>query len=374
MVHQKSIVKVMESLEPLIDAKARKYGYIARYDPSFAMDDAKQEARMFLLDALNYYDDEKEGTLTAFVSAVLDNMFIPMLSKMANQHQACSAYVNNSPSRYVCWSCGKKMLKNKGAWFCMNDGNGKDKDKCDQYLVRVNAVKLNTMGEDVLHKVIHNFGVAGNPCEHLIKLQNYNLLVKFEKQLVEEMTDRERDVYFSLFDIGDLFTKDRLTGILNGSKRTIQEASRELGLSMNQVSWAIHAIKRHFTKLARKEEFISLYGDSVNSKRWPIIYTSRKGRRDEKLISKTVSKMSLDEVVLDRTCERNGAYYRDIDFYSWGVVMFIKRGNDCCTLVLVGHFDVIQGFLFGDIGTIERIPVEWYGSLVAQLRKAKNGR
>jgi len=367
MVHQKSAVEVLKSLDSLINMKARKYDYLANVDPSFTIDDYKQEAKMFLLDALGHYDDTRRGTLAAFAGKVLDTMFIPMLSKMVNQYQACGAYVNNAPRRYVCWACGKIMLKNKGAWACANNS-------CDQYGVRVNAMKLNNIDEDVLHKIIHNFGIDGNPCEQLIKLQNYNLLVKFEKKLMEEMTDRERDVYFSLFDIDDSSAQNRLTKILFGSKKTIYDVAQELDLTMNQVSWAIHAIKRRFTKLAKKDEFISLYGDMVNSKRWPIIHISRMDKRDEKLISKIISKMSLDDVVINRICEENGIYTRDIDFYNWGVVMLIKRGKECCTLVLVGHFDVIQGLLFGDIGTIEKIPVDWYGCLVAELRKAKNGR
>jgi hypothetical protein len=255
MLDQKEIASTINRLEPVIESVVRKYSYypgcFSKYSKSFDIEDAKQEARIALIEALEKYDTDR-GSIETFGYKVLNNLFCTLLSRFVRKIQSDVSFVFDAPHREKCVCCGGIMHKNSLHWRCIS------KD-CEKYNVAVDCRNIYSEYRKFCG-CVSGISVL-DACGELIWLQNYEMLEEFESSLVDMMNCRERDVYFCLFDTNGLCPEDRLLMVITGKKKKLNCVSRELGLSVSQVSWCLNSIKKHFSLLAKSERFVDLYGD-----------------------------------------------------------------------------------------------------------------
>jgi len=326
---------VEKQLLPLIRIKATKLKRLSGYD----FDDALQEGRIALLKAMANYDYNR-GSLERYVSVVLDNTYNAILfERMSASRMPRVVYWEDdgwkqSPSAPVSLDAmmGLKKLINEPA---------------DPSFTPEQELENNQLEE-----------VA-----RVFRLKMFNSLKGRDLDVFVCKVNPPMDLLIMIRNMGDDY--ERPTNL---------HIAKYLGTDKNAVDWSLCNIREKFTDLCRQKEFSDLMGDTVRGKGWPMIHTSWANKHDIEFIQKVVAERNLDPKPLegchqhDDYLQKSGDDVRLIERYSWGCIMFLKYRGKCCTLVVEGKLNAMEGLVYGEKGSREHLPVNWYKNLVKELR------
>jgi len=318
---------------PLIEIKARRIRNWAGV--GMDLEDALQEGRLALLSAIASYDYSK-GDLDPYVGVVLDNTYKTILYKMLSQTRMPQAYTYN----------GEEWVKSPSPPLSLSD---MDLDS----------------SEDLSPEVAASY-VQLEEQARIFKLKLLNTLKGRDKAVFECRTNPPVRFLKKVEEWGG-----------DKSNPTNLHIARYLNVGKNAVDWSLYKIRELFTRQARETEFSDLFGDVVDTNRWPMICMSKKAKHDLDFVQHIIKSHDLDPKPFSDYHLRpdhhqeSGIYSRIIERYSWGVVLILRRGAVSRTLVIEGKFNVPMGDVFGDCGTHEKIPVKWYSELVRELKRSK---
>lgn len=333
--------EIERRLMPLIKRKYNKYSTHAGIK-KIGREDALQEARIALLTALSKFDYNRcQGKLERFAGVVLEKAYL------------CMAYEALAQSRtpYVSYTDEHgELVRVASASLTMDDLMGRepvadlftaeDEDLASERERRLRIIRMRMMNA-LKGRDLDVFNCKTNPPPELLKtLQNNGA----------ELDDHDLEI-------------------------TNLDIAEHLGISKNAVDWSISKIRHLFTDFAKDEDFIDLFGDAIEKGR-PVIHTSEGKEHDTAFVRQIIAKRKLDPRPLadfndrDDYCMKVGAFERMIERYPWGVVLVIKNGEDCRTLVIEGKVNFRSGEVFGDSGARERIPVQWYVTLAKAMQGA----
>jgi len=150
--------------------------------------------------------------------------------------------------------------------------------------------------------------------------------------------------------------------------------AKYIGVSKNAVDYSSLRIRRAFTYLAESEfpEISQIYIDKGT---WPMIHLSKNNKFDYDFVRKIIKKRNLDPRPNDpaRDIQSAGEWAREVHYYHWGAVLFLKKGKIHKTLVLEGKYNLITGGVSGAEYTWKYVSdyVTWYSQLVKKLSDAR---
>ena len=158
------------------------------------------------------------------------------------------------------------------------------------------------------------------------------------------------------------------------SEMTNQLIADFIGVSKNAVDYSSLRIRRAFTYLAESEfpEISQIY---ISKGTWPMIHVSDSNRFDYDFVRKVIKERNLDPRPNDRArdAQSSGEWAREVHYYPWGAVLFLRKGNIHKTLVLEGKYNLITGGVSGAEYTWKYVSdyVTWYSQLVKKLSDAR---
>lgn len=338
-----------KELEPIIQQRARVFVRYGGHD--YDLDDAMQQARLFLLDAMVGYDPDK-GDRARYVSRVLSNSFRTLFHK-DNTSAA-------KPTTHVAVA---------------KEGGGTDWVKVKRSVVPLSTIENH---DDWLLK-----GCATSPEESIQLRESLALAAEYDAAVYDELNEIDRKVYRLFIETegdgegGEYERFNHFIEWLQAEKyRKIQEIADQLGQTRNVINWCFYRIRTTATRIARWRRFSDLFGSTVRSIRWPRIWMSSKPKRDLQFVADTIREHGLDDEPLKSMHlepdffqeSKNGS--RRIERYSWGVVLTLNWGDDWRTFVIAAErFNPLSGDVFGTIGTRMLVPVDWYRNLVKDLKE-----
>lgn len=322
---------VERKLLPLIKYKANKLRGLADYD----FDDALQEGRIALLKAMASYDYSR-GKLERFVSVVLDNHYNQILYEYMS--------VSRMP-RAVYWEDGE--------WI-----------PSPTPPVSLDAI----MGFEVpdITSMSPEQELECNQMEEkarIFRLKMFNSLKGRDLDVFVCKVNPPMDFLIMIRNMGDDYEKPNNLHI-----------AKYLGVDKNAVDWSLYKIREKFTELCRQKEFSDLLGDTVKGRGWPMIHASWAKKHDVEFIQRVIADRQLDPKPVegchqfDDYLQKAGDDVRLIERYKWGCIMFLKYKGKCCTLVIEGKLNALEGLVYGDKGGREHLPVSWYKYLAKSLR------
>jgi DNA-directed RNA polymerase specialized sigma24 family protein len=299
----------------------------------YDFDDAFQEGRMALWLAMSSFDEEK-GQLHSFAATVLENNY---LSAMARIHTKSRNGFTVPIENGVDWS---------------NTASGA-------------ASASRETGATAVGGVIYEHDLIDEDYDlerGFVFEEMETLLSKFKTELRARLSGFPAEV----FDY-------RVCPALRSTISDNDEPSNIdlmdfFGVTKNKLDYALYVIKGEVTVLARKNEYADLFGDKIDTLRWPQWLHSDRAY-DSDLIGKAAAKWSLDETPLNVREESGDGVWRCIEEYCWGTAVYWGNEEEAHTDVAVGRFNPATGDLFGASGTRESIPhLSKYRDVVKRLK------
>lgn len=331
---------------PLIKAKARR---VRKFTGGLDMDDAIQEGRLALLAALSKYDADK-GPLDRYVGVCLNNAYRGMVYEMLTKTRMPRAIVRGDGGEWE-----ERPVPPLSLSGLM------DPDEPGNYALTRAMID-------------HDMPTPEGFTQHeeleaqarIFKLKLLNSLKGRDKDVFECRTNPPVDFLKMVQNVG---------GDIHSP--TIPHIAQYLDVSKNTVDWSLYKIKASFTRMARGEEFIDLFGDVVESREWPMIRLSKAAKHDTDFVAQVIQDRQLNPKPVEGYGSRSdfhqraGMFSRMIERYPWGVVLVLQRKGVWRTLVIeCSKFNANTGDVFGESGAHELVPVKWYPQMV----KALNGK
>jgi hypothetical protein len=337
---------------PFIKAKARR---IRSFAGGLDMDDAIQEGRLALLSVIikGKYDYTK-GELSSYVGKVLDNTYRSMLYQMLNQTRMPRAVVRGDDGEWLELPSPPMSLNglegDPGGWAGDDVGNHSLLSKA------LTDMEMPTPEGATQYKELEAQA-------RIFKLKLLNSLKGRDKKVFECRTNPPVDFLKMVENIGgDIYNP------------TIPQIAEYLGINKNAVDYSVSKIKTIFTRMARQDEFIDLFGERLETKEWPMVRMSRAAEHDREFVRRIIQQRELDPKPVEGYeskpdfYQTAGMYSRLIERYPWGVVLVVRRKGTWRTMVIeCTAFNPSTGALAGERGTKESVPVRWYPQLVNAL-------
>ncbi len=302
--------------------------------PRLDVDDAKQEARVAMLAALPHYDPRKangdEG-LRRYLSRVVANTYRALLQDHLLKRNAPHSHVRADDGGWI--KVPRPILS------------------YDEMLSRPETAHQEPVDPE------------RTPEQQVIEAELDGPLRTFRERLFDELDERERIVLGAQLD--------------ETTRGGYAELAGRLGVTKNAIDWSLHKARKVATKLAKRPEFRTLFGEYVESKAWPIIHESWSSDSDQEYVDKVLEERRLDgETVAPMREEVAGPkmgcggwhWRRRVGGYRWGVVLMLRKGAEACTLVVEGRCNLITGDVYSESGARDELPVPWYGALVRALK------
>jgi RNA polymerase sigma factor (sigma-70 family) len=343
--------KVESAMLPLIKMKANR---VWQCHHGIDYDDVVQEGKVALLSAMTGYDYNK-GDLRPYLSSVLDNTYKIMIHEML-----CPSRM---PQRKLPVKPGEvqttKHASIQSLWPVSLDG----------------ILANSEQGAERLKGSIDLAIKTPSPEDMAVFKDKEKQARAFRLAMLKCLKRRERHVFFCRINPPSALLKMAERAGNNRQGPTNLHIAEYLGLSKNSVDWSLHKIRETFIKTARQKKFSDLFGHLVDTKEWPRIHASNWPSYDARFVANTLRDRKLSHSPLKDYREyddyyqqtTDGACSRMIKRFEWGVVLVLKRGKKCCTLVAEGRFNEVQGVVHGSNGTHETLPVKWYKQLVKEI-------
>lgn len=298
----------------------------------YDFDDAYQSGRMALLLAMDSFDEEK-GALHSFAATVLENNYRSAMARIHTKSRSgFTVPIQNAPE-----------YDGAGPLVFGDSSSGRGGVVYEQDMV----------DEDYDLERGFVFG------------EMEALLTKFKTELRARLSGFPAEV----FDYR-VCPALRATIAENDEPSNI-ELMEFFGVTKNKLDYALYVIKGELTALARKSEYEDLFGDKVDTLRWPQWLQSNRAY-DSDLVEEAAARWSLDTEPVNVAEQFAEDAWRCIEEYVWGSVIYWGNGNDVHTAVAVGRFNPATGDLFGAAGTREPIPhLSKYRDVVKKLKGKK---
>jgi DNA-directed RNA polymerase specialized sigma24 family protein len=326
-------VDVERVLKPVLMAHAHKLSRAI----GMQVDDAIQEHRVALARAMSGYDyNRARGGLHKFADRVLRNNTLSLVYRYTTETRT---------PHTVCEVDGKHRV------------------------VKWRLSSLDDQTSDGAPLIPQPASNDQDPEARMLTEEAHVRRRKLLMRLLSKLSDRERLVFECKCRPDDAFmTYMRNIG---ADEPTHPIIAKYIGLDKNAVDYAAHHIRDKFTKLA-EQEFPDLIEHHIADGTWPMIHHTAGASPDSEFAASVIKKRGLDpRPVAGRDVRVRGAWGLDCETYHWGVVLFLKNGVDCRTLVIEGRVNLASGGVFGKMdGTHKSIAdlVPWYAKLVRGLK------
>jgi hypothetical protein len=327
-------------LYPMIKRRAL---HLRRMVPTIDLEDAIQEGRLALLSCLEHYDCNKSNfSLERYVWRVLRNTYAMMASEAHAQCRMPRVAVRQLNGD---WETESKSPLSFNEFI-----------QCDERDERE----------------VPEIAVLAN--------ERVAVVQRLVKRIEDRLDYRDLEVFELMIDPPESFLC--MIAEQDGPEAPMSNLHMAswVGCSKNQVDWSIVQIRLAFADLAKeKDEDAALIADHAKSNGWPVVHVSHERGKDKDFVEQVMTSRCLDDAKMKESSMHvlgegdDDAYWmRRIDWYTWGMVMVVKRGKDWATLVVEGKVNLRNGNVFGlDNPTArERIPVSWYYLLGKKLYDA----
>jgi hypothetical protein len=321
---------------PLIKAKANRLRRLSGFD----FDDALQEGRMALLNAMTKYDYNRgKNGLERYVGRVLTNTYNALLF----EHMA---------------QC-----------------------RMPQVVMQLDNEWVKAPMPPVSLDVLIGFEPEADyndPEQEVAQNQLSEIARVFRLKMFNSLEGRDLDVFSCKVNppMDLLIMVRNMGGNYNKTPSNVHIA-RYLGVSKNAIDHSLYNIRMKFVQMSRQKEFSDLLGDVVKGKGWTMIHISWEERHDVEFIQRVLAERELDPKPMDKCHQHNdylqqvGDDLRLVERYPWGCIMFMKYKGECATLVVEGELNLNTGVVWGAVGAREPIPVTWYRQLARKLKGGK---
>jgi hypothetical protein len=305
------------------------------------LDDAIQEGRIALLEALQKYDYNlsKGGIFNYARRAVRQSMYGLLYTATTQSRQPHIVIEDNGVQKTV------------RSWpIAMGDFELTMCDKTpDPERAAMDRELIEGLGE--------------------LKMRLVNRLNDFQKKVFACLSNQDQSFTLYLRNI------DLTTDSAHAAEEKNALIAAYLGTGKNHVDWAVHQIKRHFTELAEKQ-FSDIVQNAVQEGKWPMFHVSHRGN-DVSFIQKTLSEQGLDPRPLGapemKRCEADGVVCsRSIETYDWGAIIHLRFGTKTATVIAEGRFNAVSGEVLTGTGLWKNIKSElpWYAAAQRVLSRA----
>jgi hypothetical protein len=361
--------EIEKEMLPFMIKRSRR---LANAHLSIEFDDAMQEGRMVILEALKGYKSDKDNGNGPgpFVLKLLRHAYINM---------AFTALMKSKVPHVV--EIGDDGVKRKLPRFLLSldamldpaqEGDAISNDKCLEDVRAINP-EMNALNE----KVRANLGI--------FTMMMYNTLKGRDHEVFRCKVHPSIEFLDMLYLDGADFVYRDATGRLllsDDFNVTAAQIGKFLGMNNNEVGWSLYKIRELFLNMARCDEnFVDLFEHLVVDKRWPMVHMcagekeamnfKRRVFKKRNLNSKqsAVSELSISEQKDD---DGKPYYSRLIRWYDWGAVVVVKKANVYYTVICEGRFNKNTGDIFGWVvtGAHVKMPLDWYKSMVKRLKDA----
>lgn len=198
-------------------------------------------------------------------------------------------------------------------------------------------------------------------------------LTGLKMRLVNRLNDFQSKVFACLSNQDQGFIL-YLRNIQVADEKNAQIAAY-LGTGKNHVDWAVHQIKHHFTELAERQ-FSDIVNKAVKEGKWPMFHVSLRGN-DVAFIQKVIAEQGLDPrptgaPEVKRADVKGVLCLRSVETYSWGSVIHLRFGVKTATVIAEGRFNAISGEVLTSTGLWKNIKTElpWYAAAQRVLSRA----
>jgi hypothetical protein len=330
----------------------RKAAYVSRIIPGVDTEDAIQEGRLALLSCLARYDCNKcDFELKRYVGRALRNTYAMMLYEAMAQRRMPRIQVRDE----------------QGAWLPASRA----------------PISLDDL---VGYEPVD---IAMSPEATALERERATLIYSVIEKVTNQLNGRDREIFklmcqpnsnflFHVMDIGGDISSPTNLDIVSYLNSAENPSKAVAPITKNQVDWSIAKIRLVFTQVMKDGGEDSEALNDEAKKTWPKIHISYGVARDIEFIDRIKVKYQLNrngcEGNLEYAKEGDDANYwgRQIDKYSWGVVLTVKRGDEWATMVVKGKFNSLVGDVFGTERATarDRVPVLWYQQLAKKLHTA----
>lgn len=303
-------------------------------------DDAIQEARIALTLALPEYDyNRSHGGIRAFARTAIKNALCGMLYSATAQMRVPHVVAVDDEGR--------------------------------EFLVRYRVGSLDAMEEDTAYEPAD--GAPDSEARYIAAEMDERIKL-LRMRLLMSLDGRERDVFECQAFPSEAFMLYLRNA--NIGEPTIEAVGQYLGLTKNEVDWALHKAKRVFTAILEGSEFIELIEGAIRDGKWPMIHCANVAG-DTSYIQSVIAARKLNPMP-SRPSDTmvSGQSYRLIEHYGWGAIVHLYLDDARqATLVLEGRFNYRTGEVIGHGGHWKQLGdvLVWYSELNKRLapKKAK---
>jgi RNA polymerase sigma factor (sigma-70 family) len=195
-------------------------------------------------------------------------------------------------------------------------------------------------------------------------------------RLLSKLNARQREVFKHMTSpSGEFATMMRNMGVAEADEALI---AAHMNVSKNVIDWSVHRIKQHFTTLV-EEEFSEFIQKAIQEGKWPMFHVSPRDS-DADFIRGIIRSKSLDPRPVQppsiQTTRRGGVRFtRTVEKYAWGSVIFARMGEEAVTVLAEGRFNAISGEVLSPTGCWKTITehVPWYPKLARALQNSGIG-
>lgn len=333
---------------PHMRFKARRLRSVAPY---LDEEDAIQEGRLALLSAMIRYDMNKcGGSLKRYAGFVLDNCYRDMFYKVLAQVRMPRGLVRDMDGEWRLTPVAPMSLDEMLEMDREPDGDWMDPEEA--------------------------------ACRSALESEAQ----RFKMKMMNSLKGRVKAVFECKMHPSTSLLKmcDNMGIELGGGEQGVEipnyAIANYLDLTKNQVDWCVHKIKGVFTKLAKDVDFSELFGHLAEGKGWPMIHAKAGCAHDLDFQRRVIASRKLDpqpKAGWDKEhdhFQKGEGHSRWIERYDWGMVMVLRRTEECVTLVIEGErINTNTGAVFGSDGLREDINeyVTWYRDVVKHLKESQ---
>lgn len=296
--------QIEQSMMPMIRRRAQRLRNVM--DP----EDAVQEARIALFNALKTYDKERQPDVKRYVGRCLSNAFNTM-------------YRKETTRRRTPW------VASNGTMVPVPPDEFEEGTMASEQLT----------AEDV---VAHREGAE--------------MVAKLAASIQEKLSMRDMEVMYAFIapppELGEVPTN--------------QDVADHLNINKNALDWSLHKIRKLMLAEMRSGNISKKMLQMVTGHGWPHSEASAKWD-DRDFVAQVIWDRDLcADVVRVEEVERGDAAMRRLTF-RWGTAVTFKLGHRVATMVMIGRYNPTNNLLFGSVCGCESVAVPWYSQALKVL-------
>lgn len=313
-------------------------------------EDAVQEGRLALAEALESYDyNLSKGGIHAYARAAVTNALTGLMYRQTTRGRVPHIVVNDDG-----------VLKTMRSWpVLMGDFEV-------------------TPGSDLADPEASTMDSEMTEMLREVKMQLLNCLNELQTRVFACLSNQDPGFQLFLRNVGERSGEFKMPeGEERKGERPMADENHLLiaeylsgepgmpKMNKNTIDWAVHVIKRHFTRIA-ETKFSETIQEAIKEGKWPMFHVSMRGN-DVSFIQDVMKRRNLDKRptgapdVARR--EKDGKLcIRSVERYKWGSVIMLRFGTDTATVIAEGRFNVITGEVLCETGFWKSIKdhLPWY--------------